>query len=208
MVEDHGKLRVNVNEDSKFAPVNMIDILDASIKVACRNTSTQEYGVCDQYNQKTLQLTGSHAVSAKEMANDLSRALDGTDISFEKISIDEMKRYFEDIRQDQRLLISSMKLSENISQESQTKHDKDNLVPRGKYLTDPVINCILSYLELVRENQVNQTTSDLRKITGNDPISLKNFFKDNRDQFRGRAAVWNSGNTQQLFQIGNAPFDL
>jgi hypothetical protein len=37
---------------------------------------------------------------------------------------------------------------------------------------------------------------------------LKNFFKDNRDQFRGRAAVWNSGNTQQLFQIGNAPFDL
>lgn len=187
MVEDHGKLRVNVNEESKFAPVNMIDILDASIKVACRNTSTQEYGVCDQYNQKTLQLTGSQAVSAKEMANDLSRALDGTDISFEKISIDEMKRYFEDIRQDQRLLISSMKLSENTSQESQTKHDKDNLVPRGKYLTDPVINCILSFLELVRENQVNQTTSDLRKVTGSDPISLKNFFKDNRDQFRGRA---------------------
>ena len=186
MIEDHGKLRLNVNEDSKFSPVSMNDVLDASIKVACKNQNDEEFSVCDQYNQKTLQFTGRDAVSAREIANELSRAVEGRQIQFESISKEEMKQYFEQIRQDQRMLLSSMQVFEKSSQDSQTKHDKENLIPQGKYLTDPVINQTLSYLELVRENQVNQVTSDIRKVTGNEPISLKNFFKDNRDQFRGR----------------------
>ncbi|CAM0141486.1 hypothetical protein VKS41_003800 [Umbelopsis sp. WA50703] len=174
MIEDHGKLRLNTNEDSKFAPVNMVDVLEAAVNVACGNKNMDEYSVCEQYNQKTLQLTGGQSISAREMASELSRALDGRQISFERISSQEMRQYFEEIRRDNRL-----------QPETQSKHDKEHLIPNAKYLTETVILCIVGYLELAKENQVGQNTSDIRKINGNDPISLKNFFKDNRDQFRG-----------------------
>ncbi|GAB5586611.1 hypothetical protein Unana1_01511 [Umbelopsis nana] len=187
MIEDAGKLRLNVNEDSKFAPVSMIDVMDATIKIACRNTSTEEYGVCDQYNRKTLNLTGSQAITAKEMANELSRAVNDSKISFERISFDQMKKYFEDIREHQRMLLSSMQAQESSGVDTVRQHDNKHLIPQGKYLTDPVINTILGYLELVKDNHFNHTTSDVHKVTGNDPISLKNFFKENRDQFRGRS---------------------
>ncbi|KAI9288166.1 hypothetical protein BC943DRAFT_350305 [Umbelopsis sp. AD052] len=186
MIEDHGKLRLNVKEDSKFAPVSMNDVLDACMKVASKNQNDEEFCVFEQYHQKTFQFTGRDAVNAREIARELSRAVEGRQIQFEPISMEDMKQYFEEIRQDQRMLISSMQVFEKSSQDSQSKHDKDNLIPQGKYLTDSVINQTLSYLELVRENQVNEATSDIHKVTGNEPISLKNFFKDNRDQFRGR----------------------
>lgn len=195
MIEDAGKLRLNVNEDSKFAPVSMIDVMDATIKIACRNTSTEEYGVCDQYNRKTLNLTGSQAITAKEMANELSRAVNDSKISFERISFDQMKKYFEDIREHQRMLLSSMQAQESSGVDTVRKHDNKHLIPQGKYLTDPVINTILGYLELARDNHFNHTTSDVHKVTGNDPISLKNFFKENRDQFRGRSNQWNHETT-------------
>lgn len=174
MIEDHGKLRMNANEDSKFAPVNMIDVLEATVNVACGNRNMDEFSVCEQYNQKILQLTGGQAISVKEMASELSRALDGRQITFESISTQEMRQYFEEIRRDDRM-----------QPEMQSKHDKEHLIPNARYLTETAMMCVVGYLELARENLVGQNTSDIRKVNGNDPISLKNFFKDNRDQFRG-----------------------
>ncbi|KAF7722418.1 hypothetical protein EC973_003157 [Apophysomyces ossiformis] len=181
MIESSGVIGMPLSEGDIFATVDVQDVCDcvATLLFSPKkqsNPDDDEIGIPERALKRIYQLTGPRNYSCAEMVKLLNKSLEdgeGANVSFDHISLEKMKAYFESIM--------VLKGKENPQQGLY----KPGLLPDPHhYLNASAIDLFLDFMAVVRCRPQTDITNDVRDLSGKDPTDLRTFFRKNNKHFR------------------------
>ncbi|ORX61947.1 hypothetical protein DM01DRAFT_1331422 [Hesseltinella vesiculosa] len=181
LIEGQGVLRLPVQEQQKWTPVDLNDILEGFIRL-CKEQKPRgaAFGSFKPVGGKDVyQFTPKEVIRMTELTKEINQGLGSSEeIRFEMCSPEETRNWMKQMRDDSRF-------KDRPEGKGQDSHrDRPFTFPLGRYLNDDMIDTILEIWQLANEGEMDITTPDLSQILGRDPQGIRQYFKSNRQQFR------------------------
>lgn len=206
MMEDQNKIKLNVAKKSKWNTIDLADLVDATYNLSSKdyNDDDQNKDVqrksglknsIDKYvlnikkkNKTMFEFTGRHNITAEELVKRASEDLDVKEMTYEKVDKNELYDYLNRIHHDNRFRHRPSQkekdLSDCLTNFSAPGENRHYTFPLGQFLNKEVINMLIEFWEMADADLADKTTEHLAKALERDPVTIKQFFKHNRDQFR------------------------
>ncbi|KAI8882679.1 hypothetical protein K501DRAFT_250920 [Backusella circina FSU 941] len=175
MFEDKNQMRLSVNEESKWSSTDLADIVDAVYSLSF----TDIYSDSSEKNKnKTLFIfTPKDTLTARDVVSAANEGLN-KNMTYDMVKQKELTIYLQEIHNDNRFRTRPFEQLESL------KKDRPYTFPLGKYLTNTYIDTLLEWWLLSDDRFTDVTSDDLRRALGCPPHTIKQFFKQNSDQFR------------------------
>ncbi|KAI9490974.1 hypothetical protein BDB00DRAFT_930822 [Zychaea mexicana] len=109
-------------------------------------------------------------LTGEEMAQHMAQGLDREHLEYEEISPDDMRGYLDSIRQDERF--------------RRGHRENEHLFPVGSFIREKVIETLLECSRLASQGLTDKVTQDLEHALHHQPMTLLDFFRKNRENFR------------------------
>ncbi|KAI9263206.1 hypothetical protein BDA99DRAFT_559763 [Phascolomyces articulosus] len=158
-------------EDNQF--FFMRYLFPSSSTTSTVSTRQQQESGKKKKNRTMFEFTPANTCpSGEEMAQQMAQGLDKEHLDYDEISEDEMRQYLESIRHDERFHRGERK--------------NEYLFPVGSFVRDNTIHTLMEYYRLTNSEQdpLDKVTQDLEHALHRSPMTLLDFFRKNRENFR------------------------
>ncbi|ORZ25657.1 hypothetical protein BCR42DRAFT_364029 [Absidia repens] len=180
-LQSQGSLRLPIKKEKKWSPVNLVEVVEAIVKLANQEQGNHLFSCGVGQNKQVYQFTPRQQLGMDELTKEISQGLGGNDIKYEQVSRDEVKKMLQRMRDDRRFKERPQKSSNSV--DATGRRDKPYAFPLGRYLNDELIDTLCEIWELVNQDRFDIITDDLKQVLGREPQDIRSFFKNNRDQF-------------------------
>lgn len=187
MIEGQGVLRLPVKKDQKWTPVDLHDIIEAIVRLAEENREKNSFfGVIGRDRKQIYQLAPEHVHKMEDLARQIGKGLGHEELRYEQFSKDDMCRWLQKMRDDNRFKGRPSRHSGNNFQDDEptSGRDKPHYFPVGRYLNDEWINLLLEVWELASQGKMDVSSNELKEILHRRPTEVEHYFRKNREQFR------------------------
>ncbi|CAO3639167.1 unnamed protein product [Cunninghamella echinulata] len=176
MIVGQGVLRLPIKKDQKWGMVDLHDIIEAIVKLANESRKGNAlFGVIGNGRKEVYHFAPQHVHQMEELASHIGEGLGHRGLPYEQISKEEIRKWFEQMRNDSRF-------KERPS--NPRGNDKPHYFPISRYLNDCMIEIILEVWELANKGRMDISSDDLKELLDRNPVGIHDYFKNNRDQFR------------------------
>lgn len=202
MIEHRGCIGMPISKNAGFTCISIHDVCDAvaTLLLSPKKQDTEMtqqdnnddyeelFDIPEQAVKRVYQLTGRCPYTGEDIAVRLNEAVGAArgEITFSQISAKEMREYLETTAGIRTGGPSSW--LESIVRRFTVggpHRDRPGLVPDPhKHLTAVAIDMTMQYFEMIKEGHMAKVTNDLRDLVGREPLDLKEFFYENRHEFR------------------------
>jgi hypothetical protein len=174
-IEGENVLPLPVKKNSKWGAVNLVDVVEGIYRLARKH---HEEGR-NSSKKNIYEFTAPKTWSSEEMAREIGEGLGRQGMRFKEISGDEFKKHLERVKEDKRF-------KERPDTKGDFREGRDGWwsIPLGQYLNKQSIECIMEYLCLACKGQLDCHSDDLKHVLERNPLTLKEYFKVNRDCFK------------------------
>jgi hypothetical protein len=198
MMEDQNKIKLTTSEKRKWNTIDLADLVDATY-----NLSTEDYddvkkfefrNLVDKYvsnlkkkNKILFEFSARHNITAEYLLEAARGGLGCKEMTYEKVDSNELQNYLYSIHHDNRFRHRPHQDTKDLSDHltnTALGGDRPYTFPLGQFLNEQVIKMLIEFWELVEAGHADKITEHLAKALGRDPITIKDFFKDNKDQFK------------------------
>lgn len=197
MIEHRGCIGMPIPENAKLTCMSIHDMCDAMATLLLSPKKQEadeddddqgEFDIPEQAVKRIYQLTGRCPYTGEDIANRLNEAVGAArgEITFSEISAREMREYLETTAGIRAPSATSWLASivRNLTGHDR-EHDRPGFVPDPRRHLNPVaIDMFMQCFEMVKEHRMAKITMDLRDLIGKEPMDLKDFFYENRHEFR------------------------
>jgi hypothetical protein len=201
MMEDQNKIKLIIDKKSKWNTIDLADLVDATYNLSNQDynddetNKTEFKNLADKYvfnlkkkNKTLFEFTARHNMTAEQLVETASEGLGPKEMTYEKVASNELFDYLNRIHHDNRFRHRphqiAQDLSDRLSNAAALGEDRPYTFPLGQFLNDQVIKMLIESEELVNAGHGDKMTEHLAKALDRYPITIKHFFKYNRDQFR------------------------
>jgi len=156
-VMEHGQFPLTLDQNQKFAPLQIEDVVEAVHTITC--SSDKSRGTTGHIG-KTYILTGPEKISGPQVVESLNRAIGEGNVQYQTISREELQKYLQSVR-----------------------GENERLFPGQP--TDKQIQTYLDEFDWIKSGEGDIKTDDLKKLTGHEGQKVEEFFKRNSAEFGG-----------------------
>ncbi|KAG0088397.1 hypothetical protein BGZ93_009545 [Podila epicladia] len=182
VVKDQGEFPITLQKDSQMAPIDIRDVL-SSIETIVTNYCHRQHGskgVEDtdatapfgELRNKVYTLTGPAKITTEGFVYEMNEAT-GQNVQFKHVSRDELRRYLESLK------------NRGWPQEEEIDAELIDALRHEYALNESTIRLLLEELELIKRDEASFVSGDLEKITGHKGKTPRDFFKKEKDVFKG-----------------------
>ncbi|KAI9494625.1 hypothetical protein BDB00DRAFT_761592, partial [Zychaea mexicana] len=186
MIEDRNSLQLPVNQDRKWSSVDARDVADAVYRLSRQNGQREGVFFGSLGNEQRLyQFTGNQARNGQEIAREYSEALGNRNVEYRQIQQQELENYLNGIRDDPRFRSRPKEhgAEQGNNDDQKQRRDRPHSFPLGRFLNNEYIRLIAEYFALADRGKLEFNTPDLQQALGRQPQELREYFKNNRDNF-------------------------
>lgn len=161
-----------VSKDKKWVMVNVNDVVEGIWRLYMKENESLTA------HQRVWNFAGHKPMKTEEMAKQIGEGLGRKDLKLEHMSSSDLKKQLERIEDDKRF-------TERPS-ETEFRRDRDGYwsFPISKYLNSNAIEIMIEYWELANHDELDIENSDLKRALDDEPMTLKKYFENNRNQFK------------------------
>jgi hypothetical protein len=202
MVEDENKIELTVGKKTKFGSIDLADLVDAVYNLsndencvsneqqsAAKGKETAITNLGQLYvsnlkkkNQTVFEFTPRHNITAEQLVEYASKALERENMTYEQIDSAKLYDYLHRIHNDNRFRARPIQHANDIITDLDA--DRPYTFPLGQYLNDNQIKTLIEFWNLVDMINTDKVSDDLVKALDRKPQDVYHFFKRNKDQFR------------------------
>ncbi|KAG0037824.1 hypothetical protein BGZ82_001772 [Podila clonocystis] len=180
-VKEQGEFPLTLEKDSGMAPLDATDLtrtIETIVTNYCRRhhgskgaEDTHETAPFGEHRNKIYTLTGPNKITAEGMVYELSEAT-GQNVKFKQVSRDELRRYFESLR------------NRGWPQEEEVDVKDIDALGQQYAPNEATIRLILEELDLIKRDEASFVSGDLERIIGQKGKTPRDFFKREKDAFK------------------------
>jgi len=173
-IQESKEFPLTAGQQRGFAPINLTDFCRAIIRVANVGENRPQDGIPKEHCHVIYNLTGPHRVTGPELVKELNEVV-GTQISYKDVNRQVLEKY-----------LQSQQHHPGYYDEPNKGVPEDDKEKRLETINQTEISAMLDYFDLVKEGRLDYLSTDLKKITGDEGVTLKKFFERNSSEFRPR----------------------
>ncbi|KAG0238021.1 hypothetical protein BGW41_008286 [Actinomortierella wolfii] len=169
-IQNNGSFPISVDKASKFAPVDMRDVLYAVENIIVRFCESEDVSGFGKYMNKTFTLTGPCSLTIQQIIESLSEAT-RKEIELMSVTREEIKEYLDSLMNQQG--------ASSTTDRSASGHGGGNFG-----LNDTMIALLLDKLDSIKRGDADFTSGHLAKLIGGHGHTVCHFFEREKDYFR------------------------
>ncbi|KAI8147960.1 hypothetical protein BJV82DRAFT_594075 [Fennellomyces sp. T-0311] len=180
MVEHENTLRMPVKKGTKMAMVDLGDVVEAVYNLSVKDVQQEDnrsfltryvFPNTPAKNQTLFEFTPTQVLTVEQLAEQMGQGLEKDQtLQYGEINASDLRRYLESTRDDERF----------------RRGDRENeyLFPIGPFMNDATIDTLMERWQLANQGLVDKVTHDLERALHRPPMTLNEFFRRNRENFR------------------------
>jgi len=181
-VIEQKKFPLSINENDKFAPVDLNDVSEGVYKCAEWMLRGETLPAAVGRKSQIYNLTGPQSITAHEIVESLNRACN-LQVSFKHMTKDEMRDYLMTLVKS--TTYQRVQRQEIVQLERQVAGRSNGNCFHVLTITKLMVDTLLECFDWISRGEGDWVTKDLEDVLRRKPRSVETFFRDNCKYFRG-----------------------